>query len=155
MRPQTDEYSCAVACVATVAAILSRTIAEEDIRRTLAPSPETGVGHADLVPYAQKHLGATDFGAGVYKDGPAIANILQDGHGHYVVFLDRRGDEILYYDPEHNALCVKKERDIDWRAEQERVAKWSINFEKPPGYNTDALFLDAKKLKLPGNVPRL
>lgn len=136
---QEDGHSCAAACLATIINIYGIKSADYlSVCEILQPSPETGVENSSLAKAAQSFIPAACAGEGLYEGGVAIANIMQGNEGHYVLFLCREKDQIMYFDPEENELVVKKQDDIRWESCWSKGAngtlkQWSINFPPLPG----------------------
>lgn len=128
--PQSSEYTCGPACAATVAAIYG---VERDYAffcNALEPDPDIGTPEGDLAAVCRKYLPCTDYGEESYRGGVSIAFIIHrpSGDEHYVVFLDRRGDDIVYYEPYDDDIVTKPISDIEWGAECGRLSNWSVNF---------------------------
>lgn len=127
---QQDDYSCGAACLATVARIYDVTGADYDrLRNELLPDPSVGTSNADMETVSRRYLPVTSAGERSYTGGIAIANILED-EGHYVVFLCRERDQVIYYDPYDHALVQDDIKNIRWVSEAEKSQEWAINF--PP-----------------------
>ncbi len=137
MRQQ-DEISCGPACLATVAnlyhAIGLATGSEkalktyDDFRAAARPSEEVGTPEETIIDLCEKHLPCESAGAASYHGGVAIADIMQGGEGHYVVFLKQKDDLILYYDPYEHELVIDKMANVDWQSGFEKTKQWSVNF---------------------------
>ncbi len=159
---QPDEYSCGAACTATVARLFGQY--KDDyafFRQELAPNPGCGINNEDMISSSRNHLPFDGAGEGAYSDGIAIANIMQNGEGHFVVFLCREKDQILYYDPYEHELIQAAEKDIPWVSETDKLQKWAINFKPVEGNSLSKWLsmlspepsgLHPKKFQLPFNV---
>jgi hypothetical protein len=131
---QDDEYSCGAACMATVARLFGQYKDDYNFfRDQLAPDPGKGVHNDDMISASRNYLPFDGAGEGAYTGGVAIANIIQKGEGHFVVFLCREKDQILYYDPYEHELVQTAEKDIEWVSETDKLQKWAINFKPVPG----------------------
>lgn len=135
---QQDDYSCGPACLATIAR-LHNLPAEKDyafFRERIGPCPDMGTHPHDITDVCQAELPTRSFGEGVYHGGIALAYILhQPTHiDHYVVFLARQDDRIIYYDPWDHALYNDKIQNIKWRSTfdwpyiEGDLKHWSVNF---------------------------
>ena len=84
--PQQDDFSCAVASMATISQICSKEYDYDYWLNLLNPSPETGTSQIKLEETVGV-LGVCKAGCFIYEDGLAIANItmMPDNEGHYVV----------------------------------------------------------------------
>ncbi|TNE31181.1 MAG: hypothetical protein EP349_04340 [Alphaproteobacteria bacterium] len=134
---QRDDYSCGPACLATVSLILGKETDYDFFRQLLIPNPESGTRNSQLAAAAAAHLGAVSHGEDSYRGGIAIANIIHppSRDGHYVVFLDKRDDKIIYYDPYDHEIHICLQDDIEWVSEEGHLEKWSVNF--PPQEDAD------------------
>ena len=155
---QRDEISCGPACLATVAklyAALGLSLHDEkrlktymDFRAAANPSEEVGTPEETVRALCERHLPYESAGARTYHGGVAIADIVQEGEGHYVVFLCKKDDVILYYDPYENELVADKMAHIDWRSGFESAEQWSVNFKVFPD-NSFERWLDMAAQKRP------
>jgi len=130
---QRDDFSCGPACLATVALIYGKKDKDYDFfRDTLTPDPKIGSCNMQLAAAAAAHLGALAHGEGIYEGGVAVANIIHppSREGHYVVMLDKKDDEIIYYDPYDHEIHIRKEQDIEWVSESGHLKNWAVVF--PP-----------------------
>jgi len=126
--PQQDDYSCGAACLATIARLYG--IAHVDyglLRQQLDPNPETGTSHAKMIDVGRSFPCFASAGIDCYSGGIAIANIF-DEEGHYVVFLCRKEDQVVYYDPYCHAIVTKNLSGIEWISD-EGVPRWALNFK--------------------------
>ena len=138
--PQRDDYSCGAACLATVARLYQMGTADyAAFRALLEPDPETGSCALKMAEISRGFLPVESIGEDSYTGGIAIANITED-EGHYVVFLCRKGDRVIYYDPYEHDVLVKDIDQINWMSDPSWTSKtgyhlkrWSINFEPLPG----------------------
>lgn len=134
---QPDGYTCGPACLASVARLYGISDTGFDaLRQALSPNPQTGSDNMDMAAVAASCLPFVSAGEDNYTGGVAVANIMQ-GEGHYVVFLCREDDRILYYDPEFHEFAIKKIDDIDWVSESGHLKKWAINFAPLPDNSFD------------------
>jgi hypothetical protein len=131
--PQRDDYSCSVGTLVTVCNIYNQVASYDELRQVLVPNPQTGVDNVLLLTEIKTHLPVTASGESVYKGGVAIANIMQEGEGHYVVFLCQEKDKIAYYDPLHHRIVVDFKDNIEWVSEDRRHKNWSVDFAVIPG----------------------
>lgn len=124
---QRDEFSCGPACLASAAAIYGATSADYDkFRAALNPNPVTGSDNFDMAAQAEKHLPFVSSGEDCYAGGIAVANIIQE-EGHYVLFLCREGDRVIYYDPYHHEFVEDDIHAIEWISESGHLKNWCIN----------------------------
>ena len=124
---QHDEFSCGPACLASAAALYGVSSPDyEKLRRLLNPNPQTGSDNFDMARVAEAHLPFVSSGEDCYAGGVAIANIVQE-EGHYVLFLCREGDRVLFYDPYHHELVEDDIGAIEWVSESGHLTKWCIN----------------------------
>lgn len=130
---QRDEYSCGPACLASAAALYNITAPDYDKFRTaLNPNPVTGSDNLDMAAQAEKYLPFVSAGEDIYQGGIAIANIIQE-EGHYVLFLCRAGERVIYYDPYHHVLVEDDINAIEWISESGHLKKWCINLAPVAG----------------------
>ena len=137
--PQQDDYSCGAACLATVARLYQLAAVDYDAFRVLLdPNPETGSSALKMAEVSRGYLPVESLGEDSYNGGVAIANITED-EGHYVVFLCRKGDRVIYYDPYEHEVLVKDIDQINWMSDPSWTSKtgyhlrrWSINFAPLP-----------------------
>jgi hypothetical protein len=130
---QQDDYSCGPASLATVAKIFGVDISYDDMRAIVKPDPQKGTTQAKIAEVAGKLLPFETEGENTYKGGVAVANIMQEGEGHYVVFLAREGDTVIYYEPFWHELVVADIKTLDWHTEDDRADKWSAGFTPVEG----------------------
>lgn len=134
---QLDDYSCGPACLATVARLFGVDRDYGFFRDLMDPCPEIGSRPEKMAAGARAHLPYSGHGEGTYTGGVAIANIIHVSdveEGHYVVFLERRGDDFVYYDPyDHDILRVGR-ADLRWESDDDPpLIEWTINFRTLPG----------------------
>lgn len=126
---QEDGFSCGVACLATIAKLYE--IPEVDytlLRQLLAPQPQEGISNKKMIDISKTYLPFESAGENCYTGGIAIANITED-EGHFVLFLCRENDRVIYYDPYEHKLIESRLSDINWVSETERLKNWAINFQ--------------------------
>lgn len=124
---QRDEFSCGPACLASAAALYGAAHTDYDkLRAALGPNPVTGSDNFDMARVAEKNLPFVNSGEDCYAGGIAVANIIQE-EGHYVLFLKREGERVLYYDPYHHELVENDIDAIEWISESKHLTKWCIN----------------------------
>ncbi|HYD17891.1 MAG TPA: cysteine peptidase family C39 domain-containing protein [Patescibacteria group bacterium] len=150
---QLDDHSCGPACLATVAKIYGSTASYSEVRELLAPDPRTGTPQEVLAFQASKFAPQADFGAHTYNGGVAIANIMQEGEGHYVVFLAREGDLVLYYEPYYHEFVIAPLASIvwddgNWEPGSARESHWTVNFTALPDDSFEK-WLSLAEQKLP------
>ncbi len=133
---QQDDHSCGPACLATVARLYKADISlsYDFFRRLLNPSPTTGSDNLLMADIAKEHLPFIAAAENIYHGGIAVANILhpENGEGHYVVFLSKRNEDIIYYDPYDHEIHAEQEKNIQWLSETGHLKRWSINFLQIP-----------------------
>lgn len=130
---QLDDHSCGPACMTTIGRIYGATDSYETIRELLDPSPAAGTPQDRMAEVGGKLAPLETTGAHTYTDGVAIANIMQEGEGHYVVFLAREDDQILYYEPYHHELVIDHVDNIvwdsgTWEPGSARASHWTANY---------------------------
>lgn len=125
---QQDDYSCGPASLATVAKLYEVGLDYDEIRKLVQPSPVDGTSQPKIAEVAAKILPFETAGEATYQGGIAVANIMQEGEGHYVVFLAKEGDKVVYYEPYWHELVVEDITKIEWHSGDNRVQKWSANF---------------------------
>ncbi len=155
---QEDGISCGPACLATVANIyhaIGLAAGDEkalrtydDFRAAARPSEEVGTPEERIQDLCEKHLPYESAGASSYHGGVAIADIMQGGEGHYVVFLKQKDDLMLYYDPYEHELVIDKIAHVDWQSGFEKTKQWSVNFIEFSG-NSFERWLDMAEKKPP------
>lgn len=137
---QQDGISCGPACLATVAKLFKadeqNNLADgaksySDFRSEAKPNDDFGTAQKTMTEICNNSLPVENSGAFSYNGGVAIANIVQ-GEGHYVVFLCKKDDLVLYYEPYCHELVIDKLADIDWRSGFGWEDNWSINFKNIP-----------------------
>ncbi len=130
---QLDDHSCGPACMTTVTRIYGAAETYDKIRALLNPSPATGTPQ-DMMEQVGGMLAPLEItGAHSYAGGVAIANIMQEGEGHYVVFLARDGDDVLYYEPYYHELVIDHIDNIvwdsgTWEPGSARASHWTANY---------------------------
>lgn len=129
---QRDEYSCSVGALASVSNIYNRAAEYDALRQSLAPHPDIGVETERMLAEIEKRLPVTAAGENVYKGGVAIAVIMQEGEGHYIVLLRQEKDRIAYYDPYHHRIVVDSKNNIEWISGDKRHKNWSVDFAELP-----------------------
>lgn len=135
---QQDEFSCGPACLATVAKIYGiGNVDYQFFRNSLNPIPTVGSCNLKMVDVSRAHLPFESAGEDSYKQGIAVANIIDGGEGHYVVFLARKGDKIIYYDPYEHDIVVTTMEKMKWISESGHLKRWSINFLPQQDKNFD------------------
>lgn len=144
---QQDDISCGPACLASAAKIFGIThTGYDDFRALLAPDPVVGSANEDVAGLCQTTLPYTDAGENTYKGGVALANIMFEGEGHYVLLLAREGADVLYYEPFHHELIIDRIDNLDWISESGHLKKWSVNLTDLPKDFPAKTFDDFKKL---------
>jgi len=138
---QLDDYSCGPAALTTVARLFD---VEKDylfFRNLMDPCPRIGSIPEKMAAGAKAHLPYTGHGENTYQGGIAIANIIHVSdveEGHYVVFLDRRDDAFVYYDPYDHAVMQVARGDLRWISDDDPpLVEWTINFAPLPGMAFD------------------
>lgn len=134
---QLDEYSCGPAALATVARLYGVGLDYMFFRDLMNPCPLRGSKPEAMAAGAKAHLPYAGHGEGSYTGGIAIANIIHVSdveEGHYVVFLERGGDEIIYYDPYDHEILTVAQADLRWVSDDDPpLVEWSVNFKPLPG----------------------
>ena len=130
---QLDDHSCGPACVTTVARIYGARDTYEEIRARLNPSPATGTPQDSMQRIGGSVAPLETTGAHTYTGGVAIANIMQEGEGHYVVFLAQEDSKVLYYEPYHHELVIDHIDNIvwdcgTWDPGSDRASHWTANY---------------------------
>jgi hypothetical protein len=126
---QKDDYSCGPACLTSVARIFGTPDKTYDMfRNVLNPNTTVGSCNFKMAEVSAEHLPFLQSGEDVYHNGIAVANIMQEEEGHYVIFLCHDGDKIVYYDPYHHQLVVDKLQNLEWISESKHLTRWSINY---------------------------
>jgi len=134
---QRDEFSCGPACMTSAATLYGVTNMDYDkFRAALSPNPQTGSDNFDMATLAEKTLPFVSSGEDCYAGGIAIANIMQE-EGHYVVFLCREGERVIYYDPYHHELVENDIDAVEWVSESGHLTKWCINLAPLEGNSID------------------
>ncbi|MBI1215533.1 MAG: hypothetical protein GC185_06920 [Alphaproteobacteria bacterium] len=147
---QRDDYSCGPASLATVAKIFGVKSASYDFCRAAAkPDPETGTPCEHMHALSKKFLPCVSEGRDTYEGGVAIANIVMD-EDHYVVFLCREDDKLMYYDPFFHELVIDKMENVDWASLTEDRLRWSINFAPLEDNGFDKWLAKTAPAKTPG-----
>lgn len=105
----------------------------DKIRALLNPSPATGTPQDVMQQVGSMFAPLETTGAHSYTGGVAIANIMQEGEGHYVVFLAREGDKVLYYEPYYHELVIDQIESIvwdsgAWEPDSARASHWTANY---------------------------
>lgn len=144
---QQDDISCGPACLASAAKIFGVTqTGYADFRALLNPDPVVGSRNEDVAGVCQTTLPYTNAGEDTYRGGLALANIMFEGEGHYVLFLAREGADVLYYEPFHHVLIIDRIDNLDWVSESGHLKKWSVNLAALPEDFPAQTFDDFKKL---------
>lgn len=151
---QRDEYSCGPASVTTVCRLLGADGDYESIRNALTPSPETGTPPEAIAELSRRILPCEGAGNRAWAGGIAIANVMLDGEGHYVVFLAREKDDVLYYDPYHHEFVLDGINNIEWSKGDGDRDQWAANFTTPEG-NSIAGWLKYAEPKAPSPAPHV
>lgn len=127
MRQQ-DDHSCGPASLATVAKIYNVDISYDKMRGIVKPDPKVGTAQEKIEQVAGMFLPFELAGENSYKGGVAVANIVQEGEGHYVVFLAREGDKVIYYEPYWHELVIDDIKNLEWHSGDGKLAKWAADF---------------------------
>lgn len=143
---QADAYSCGPACVVSAAKLYGKTdVAYDDVRQLLSPDPIIGSKNEDVAELCKNRLPFSSTGENTYTGGVAIANIIQD-EGHYVLFLKKEGDDVIYYDPYHHELVINKLDQVEWISESGHLKNWSVNLQPLPDDFPAKTLADWRKL---------
>lgn len=129
---QQDDISCGPACLASAAKIFNVAAAYKDFRAVLKPDPEIGSVNEELAALCARILPCLSAGENSYTCGLAVANIMFEGEGHYVLFLEKQGEEVLYYEPFHHELVIDRLDHLEWVSESGHLKKWSVNLATLP-----------------------
>jgi hypothetical protein len=133
---QRDDYSCGVACLATVARLYG--VAETDydaLHLLLKPSPDMGSCHLKMAEVSRALLPFAGAGEDCYAGGIAVAYIFDEDEDHYVVFLSQKDGAVIYYDPYEHRLFIKNHADINGVATLRTLKNWVVNFQPLEGYS--------------------
>lgn len=126
---QKDDYSCGPACLTTVGNLFGMTAADYDtLRAILEPNTEVGSCNFKMTDVSRDFFPVISAGEETYHGGIAVANIMQEEEGHYVVFLCCENDTVIYYDPFHHELVMDRLDDLEWISESKHLTRWSINY---------------------------
>lgn len=155
---QLDDHSCGPACLTTVGRIYGADGTYAEIRAALNPDPDTGTPQERMATLGGVFAPLETTGAHTYTGGVAIANIMQEGEGHYVVFLAREGGEVLYYEPYHHELVIDHIDNIvwdcgTWDPGSDRASHWTANYA-PLDDNSFEKWLAMAETKQPPAPPR-
>lgn len=131
---QRDGFSCAAASFATIARLYkldpSKDLAffKKALKVTFSGAQQSQIEKA-----CGEHLPAVSEGANTYHGGIALASIRYkpDGISHAVVFLARKDDIVVYYDPLDHRI---------WRDQVDNMRRdgtWTANFPSIPGADFD------------------
>lgn len=117
----------------TVSRIYGAAETYDKIRALLNPSPATGTPQDVMQSVGAMLAPLETSGPHSYTGGVAIANIMQEGEGHYVVFLAREGDNVLYYEPYYHELVIDRIDNIvwdsgTWEPGSARASHWTANY---------------------------
>ena len=151
---QEDDYSCGPASMTTVANIYGVEATYDAIRIALDPDPMIGTTVEKMAALSEFLMPMTGAGERTYTGGVAIANMVQGGEGHYVVFLCKQGDDVIYYDPYEHELVIDDINNIEWHSGDGVLRNWTVNFA-PLEDNSFARWMDMAKPKAPdvSNAP--
>lgn len=137
---QKDDYSCGPACLTTIGNLYG--IAQTNytmLREILEPNTEVGSCNFKMAEVSRDFFPVESDGEDTYHGGVALANIMQEEEGHYVIFLTQENDKVIYYDPYHHELVIDRLADLEWVSESKHLTRWSVNYAPPPqGYKTIA-----------------
>lgn len=145
---QRDDYSCGPASMTTVCNIMGVDVDYDTLRGLLAPDPDTGTAPEKMTALASRILPLGPAGDRAYEGGVAIANIMLEGEGHYVVFLAQERGDVLYYDPFYHELVLQDISAIEWSKGEPGDAprdQWSAGFTADPVSISDWLKLAEPK----------
>src|SRR5438270_2268081 len=131
---QRDNYSCTAASCATIAR-LYKVDAAKDLQffKTALKIDFNGADAKQIENTCKEHLPVTKTGKNTYDGGTALGFIRHkpDGIPHAVVFLARRKDTVVYYDPLDDRI---------WRDQvgnMRRDGTWAANLPSIPGGDFD------------------
>lgn len=126
---QRDDYSCGPACLATVGNLYAVANTGYDrLRVILEPNTAVGSCNFKMAAISRDFFAVASDGENTYHGGIAVANIMQEEEGHYVVFLCREGDKIIYYDPYYHELVIDILDGLEWISESKHLTRWSVNY---------------------------
>lgn len=134
---QDGGIACAVSCLASAAKITGCDKPYDFFLEKLKPSDEYGTPNSEILRVAGLHLPVTTAGEGVYSGGLAVANIIFEGEGHFVLMLGEKNRRVIYYEPFHHNIVVEPRVQIEWRSGWDHDREWAINFTTPPGHDFD------------------
>lgn len=130
---QKDDYSCGPACLTTIGNLYAVADATYDkLRLILEPNTAVGSCNFKMAAVSRDFFDVASDGEDSYHGGVAVANIMQEEEGHYVVFLCREDDKVIYYDPYHHELVIDILDDLEWISESKHLTRWSINYAPHP-----------------------
>lgn len=154
---QRDDYSCGPACLSTIAALhgIGSVKSYDFFRGILQPRPAIGSHPHAMIAAAMENLPCTGAGEGVYEDGLALGYIvyeknkilpsfLEKATDHYVVFLGKKENKIVYYDPYDDRIYNRGLNKLKWHSTftwpfiDHTLRHWTVTFETPKGFDFDA-----------------
>lgn len=131
---QLDDYSCGPACLTSLARLYDFPGDYDFYRAAAAPNSDVGTPAAKMQALGEKLFAGTyqKTGLDTYDGGIAIANIIQ-GEDHYVIFLKKEGERVIYYDPYEHEFVIDKLENIAWKSEKGDHDRWCMDFAPRPG----------------------
>ena len=130
---QLDEYSCGPACLTSIARLYGLAGDYDFYRAAAAPNSDVGTPAPHMQALGEKLFAGTyqKTGLDTYDGGIAIANIIQE-EDHYVVFLKKEGERVIYYDPYEHELVIDKLDNVAWKSEKGSHDRWCMDFAPLP-----------------------
>lgn len=149
---QLDDVTCTPASLTTIARLydLPRELDFAFFKGELKTG-FNGTFQTELRPVARKFLPVTKSGIDVYDGGVALATIRHKptGYNHSVVFLAKKGSEVVYYDPCDHKIYHDNIRNMQRGSQGLASERWTANMPKISG----ASFSFWKKLSVPNPYP--
>ena len=138
---QPDDVSCAAASCATIARLydLDPALNFRFFRKALKVDFD-GAHDADIEKAARTYLPVEKAGRNTYRGGIALGAIIHkpDGDAHSVVFLARKDETLIYYDPHEHKIFSDHVRNMRRPLNDEgRTDTWTANCPAIPGADFD------------------
>lgn len=138
---QLDDFSCTAAACATIARLYGLS-ADKDIgffKKELRVGFD-GAKHKHVKRVCKEHLPFVDKGKGTYRGGIAFGYIQHkpDGEDHAVIFLARKDDTLIYYDPFDHLIFKDSIANMRHNKKEADPCKgWVANFPAIEGADFD------------------
>lgn len=134
---QRDDFSCVPASLATIARLqkLDRKLSYEFFRKTVGRARLRGCYPSEIRQACEKYLPDARTGFNAYRGGVALAYIRHkpDGEDHAVVFLARKSNEIVYYDPMDHKIYRDNVRNMRRSSLKDGWGTWTASFPEQQG----------------------